>query len=304
MPYVYYTRMSPADALAIRTYLNTVQPVHSEVVSNQLPFPFNIRASLVFWNALYFEEGVFRAASGKSAEWNRGAYLVEGPAHCGMCHTPKTRLGVDDSRHRLQGYTLQGWFAPNITNEARRGLGRWSVDDIVTYLRTRHNPFAAGAGPMAEEIARSSSRMGENDLKAIAIYLKDQTGQGSETAPPIDPKDPFVTAGAAIYADECAACHKMDGSGVPALIPALRGSAAAQSADPTSLLRVVLRGGQSVATDRAPTGPAMPAYAWQLGDDQVAAVITYVRNAWGNVAPTVRPGDVKSARAQLMERND
>ena len=179
MPYPYYTKLSESDALAIRAYLNTVTPVRNAVVSNKLPFPFDIREGMAAWNALYFRSGEFKPDPTKSAEWNRGAYLVEGLGHCGACHTPKTRLGGDDRAHALQGYALQGWFAPNITNDSERGLGGWSVDDIVAYLKTGHNAVTASTGIMGEEIALSSSQMTDADLTAIATYLKDLPGQTS-----------------------------------------------------------------------------------------------------------------------------
>jgi len=131
MPYTYFTKVTRDDALAIRAYLNTVPAVHAVVKSNQLPFPFNVRGSLAGWDALFFKPGVYRPVDGKSAEWNRGAYLAEGLVHCGMCHTPKNTLGGDKAAEKLQGYALQGWFAPNITNDKRVGLGGWSVEDIA-----------------------------------------------------------------------------------------------------------------------------------------------------------------------------
>jgi mono/diheme cytochrome c family protein len=304
MPYPYLTRLSDDDVMSIRAFLNTVPAVRNSVDANQLPFPFSIRASLRVWNALYFRDGRFAPVADKPADWNRGAYLVEGPAHCGACHTPKTLLGGDRSGRALQGFSLQGWFAPNITNDQRRGLGTWSIDDVVAYLATGHNRTSAASGPMGEEVALSSSQMTTADLRAIATYLKDQPGQDGDVARPVDPTDRTMTVGAAIYTDVCAACHRMDGSGVPGLLPMLRGSPAVQSAEPTSLLRLVLRGAQSVATAASPTGPAMPAFAWQLDDDEVAAVTTFVRNAWGNAAPAVTPDDAKTARAQLAARSD
>ena len=135
------------------------------------------------WDALYFEKGEFKPDAAKSAAWNRGAFLVEGPGHCGACHTPKTLLGGDEKSQAFQGYQIQGWFAPDITNDERRGLGGWSVDDIVAYLRSGHNRIAAATGPMAEEVALSSSRMTEADLAAIATYLKDQPARTDAVAP-------------------------------------------------------------------------------------------------------------------------
>src|SRR5690348_16021922 len=119
---------------------------------------------MIIWNWLFFDEGTFKPVAGKSDQWNRGAYLVEGPMHCGMCHTPKNILGGDRTSRRLTGYSLQGWFAPDITSDERRGLGKWSVQDIVTYLKTGHNRFSAASGPMGEEIVHSSSQIHDSDL--------------------------------------------------------------------------------------------------------------------------------------------
>ena len=182
MPYPYYTKVTERDALAIRAYLNTVRPVRNAVVSNKLPFPFDVREEMTVWNSLYFKGGEFKPDPAKSAEWNRGAYLVEGLGHCGACHTPKSTLGGDDQAHALQGYALQGWFAPNITNDSERGLGGWSVADIVSYLKAGHNAVTAATGIMAEEISLSSSHMTDADLRAIATYLKDLPGQTSVVA--------------------------------------------------------------------------------------------------------------------------
>ncbi len=304
MPYTYYTHVTRADALAIRAYLASVEPVRHPVVSNQLPFPMDVRASLGAWNDLYFRQGEFKPVIGKSDEWNRGAYLVTGLEHCGMCHTPKNLAGADEDGRALQGYAVQGWFAPNITNDARRGLGSWSVADIAQYLKTGHNRVAAASGPMAEEVAVSSSNGTDADLRAIAVFLKDQPGQGGEAARPADAGQPAMKAGAAIYADACSACHTPGGAGVPGLFPTLAGAPGVQSTDAASVVRVILRGARSVATAGAPTGPAMPSFGWQLDDAQVAAVATFVRNAWGNAAPAVSEGDVAAARKSLAARTE
>jgi mono/diheme cytochrome c family protein len=298
MPYPYYTHMSAADVRSIWAYLRTLPPVHNPVVSNQLPFPFRIRASMWFWNLLYFKPGEFHPHPERSAVWNRGAYLTEGPAHCGACHTPKTFLGGDKSGHALQGYSLQGWFAPNITNDDARGLSGWSERDIVEYLKRGHNRFAGASGPMGEEVADSSSKMNAADLEAIATYLKNQ-GPQEARAQPVREDDPAMKAGAAIYQDLCSACHKRDGTGVPYLIPSLVDSPAVAGRDATTLLQVVLRGAQSVSTKDEPTGPAMPAYGWQLTDAQIAAVTTYVRNTWRHAAGAVTQGEVRNARKTL-----
>jgi mono/diheme cytochrome c family protein len=302
MPYTYYTKLTRDDALAIRAYLNSIPAVHNAVKSNQLPFPFSLRWILAVWDELYFRPQTFQSDPHKSAQWNRGAYLAEGPAHCGMCHTPKNFLGADDNGERLQGYNLQGWFAPNITNDSRRGLGSWSVEDIAAYLKTGHNKITTTTGLMSETLNLSTSHMRDDDLKAIAVYLKDQPGKNEK--PNATPDQSVMKVGAQIYADECSGCHKPDGSGIAALFPALKGSPAVQQTDPTSLLRVVLRGAEAAGTDKAPTASSMPQFSWILTDDQVAAVVTYIRNTWGNSAPPVRAGDVHKARQAFAERSD
>lgn len=309
MPYTYYTRVTRDDALAIRAYLNTVSAVRNPVKSDQLPFPLDMRVSIAVWDKLFFEPGPFEPDQSKSAQWKRGAYLTEGLGHCGMCHTPKNALGADDSGKALQGYALQGWFAPNITNDPRRGLGSWSVDQIASYLKTGHNSTAAGNGLMAETINLSTSQMSDDDLKAIATYLKDRPGDrngqpGEPQNTPAAPDQAKMKIGAQIYADECSGCHKGDGKGTPGLFPALNDTPAVQQTDPTTLVHIVLRGGLSVGTQEAPTAAAMPAFAWVLDDDQVAALLTYIRNAWGNAAPAVSASAVGKERAALVERSD
>lgn len=303
MPYTYYTRLTRADALAIRAYLNTIPAVRNPVNPNQLPFPFDVRASLIGWDTLFFTPGTFQPNPNKSAEWNRGAYLAEGLAHCGLCHTPKNVLGGDKTGEFLRGYALQGWFAPDITNDPRRGLGGWSVDDIATYLKTGHNGTSAATGLMAEVVTRSTSQMTDADLKAIATYVKDQAGDKENQAAD-KPDQTVMKIGAAIYADECAGCHAANGQGASGLFPSLSGASVVQQADPTSLLHVVLRGARSAATDGAPTGAAMPQFDWILTDAQAAAVLTYIRNAWGNAAAPVGTGEVHAIRHALIERND
>lgn len=295
MPFPYFARMSAGDVHAIFAYLRTVQPVHHRVVSDQLPFPFSLRATMIFWDWLYFRPGPWRAHPDRSASWNRGSYIVTGPGHCGACHTPKSFLGGDEKAHALQGYALQGWFAPDLTGDAAHGLAAWSTQDIVAYLQTGHNRFEAASGPMAEEVRDSSSNMTPQDLLAIATYLKGQTSTPAVPAP-LAANDPTMVAGAAIYTDICAGCHKSDGRGVPYLIPDLAGSGAVASRDPTTILRVILHGAASVATRGEPTGPQMPSYAWQLDDAQVAAVATYVRNSWGHDAGAVSVSAAHAAR--------
>jgi mono/diheme cytochrome c family protein len=228
---------------------------------------------------------------------------VQGPAHCGACHTPKSFLGGDKTGEYLRGANLQGWFAPDITNDARTGLGRWSAGDITAYLKTGHNRMTAATGPMAEMIADSTSQMTDSDLAAIAAYLKSLPGR-EDNPTPVGANDPFMVAGQAIYRDQCSACHALDGKGVPQLFPSLVDSSLVRSSDPATLIRVVLRGARSVATAAEPTAPGMPSFGWQLDDAQVAAVLTYIRNAGDAAAAPVSADDVSRARSALRGRTD
>jgi cbb3-type cytochrome c oxidase subunit III len=299
MPFPYYSRMSREDVKDIRAYLNTVEPVQNAVRVNRLPFPLNLRASMIVWDALYFTPGEFHPDASKSKEWNRGAYLVQGPGHCGACHTPKTFLGGDKAE-ALQGYVLQGWTAPDITS-GEGPLRDWSVGDIATYLRTGHNKSAAATGLMGEVVDLSTSKLTDADVSAIANYLKEVLGPSQESTS--SPDKDVITAGAAIYQDLCSACHRQDGKGVPDMFPNLAEAATVKAKDPTTVLRVILQGAQTVSTDREPTGPAMPAFGWQLNDAQIAAVATYVRDHFGK-APAVSESEVQKARTAEAVRTN
>jgi mono/diheme cytochrome c family protein len=304
MPFNAYTKMSRGEVLAIRAFLNTVPAVRNSVVANELPFPYSVRAVMGVWDGLYFNQGEYQPDPQKSAEWNRGAYLVSGPGHCGACHTPKSSLGGDEKGRLLEGSPLQGWFAPNITGDGPRGLGQWSVEDIVSYLKSGHNRMSAATGPMAEVVALSTSKMTVADLRAMAFYLKAVPGPHSSKDAPLNADSPMMRAGSAIYHDECSACHGLEGRGAPLLFPSLTDSSLVRAQDPATLVRIVLRGARSVATAAEPTGPGMPAYGWQLDDTQVAAVLTYVRNSWGSAAPAVAAETVTNSRAELASRPD
>jgi mono/diheme cytochrome c family protein len=303
MPYTAYTKLSRDDVLAIRAYLNTVTPVRNAVVANTLPFPFNIRTSMRVWNALYFNQGDYKPDTRKSADWNRGAFLVDGPAHCGACHTPKTLLGGDKADQYLRGAYLQGWSAPDITGDTRVGVGTWSAEDLVAYLKGGHNRVSAATGPMAEVVSLSTQHMTDPDLNAIATYLKSLSGR--QDGPQALPKeDPAMVAGAAIYRDQCSACHALDGKGVAGLFPSIADSSMVKSDDPTTSIRIVLRGARSVGTRTQPTAAGMPSYGRQLDDAQIAAVLTYMRNGWGAAAAPVGAADVARVRSDTALRPD
>lgn len=295
MPYPFFTHVTRTDLLAIRAYLATLEPVSEKVETNRLPFPFDIRASVAVWNALNFSAGEFSADPGRSAEWNRGAYLVNGLGHCGACHTPKNLMGGDKNSRPLAGGVLEGWYATPLDDDRRTGLGAWNIADIVSYLKTGWGGGQAASGPMALVVENSTSQMSDADLHAISVYLKDVVAPPS-TVTPLDQASAPMRAGRALYLASCAACHTGAGDGVAGIAPKLAGSAVVQAAATDTLLDVVLNGVQAVATDAAPTAPAMPAFGWQLSDDQIAALLTYIRNDWGNAASAVSASDVRAKR--------
>jgi mono/diheme cytochrome c family protein len=300
MPYPFFTHVSRADLLAIRAYLATLEAASDAIVTNRLPLPFSIRSSMIVWNGLNFSPGEFRADPGRSAEWNRGAYLVNGLGHCGACHTPKNLLGGDKSSRPLAGGVLQGDYATPLNNDVRTGLGAWRIEDIVSYLKTGWGGGQAASGTMALVVADSTSQLADGDLRAMAVYLKDVVAPASAAAP-LDKDSAEMRAGKALYGANCSACHTASGEGVAGLAPTLAHSAIVQAAATDTLLDVVLNGAQAVATDAAPTAPAMPAFGWQLSDEQIAQVLTYIRNDWGNAASAVAASDVAGLRARYAD---
>lgn len=296
MPYPSYARMSDGDIAALWGYLKTVKPVNNQVNVNQLRFPFNLRFAMRGWNMLFFAPAPYANNPAKSAAWNRGAYLVSGAGHCGACHTPKNAFGADKAT-ALTGAALQGWFAPDLTSDTSAGLGSWSQADIVEYLQTGRNNRSLASGPMAEAVENSTSKMTDADLRAIAVYLKDlpaSRGNGGG-ATGIEAQ---MKSGAALYDISCAACHDRNGKG-SLIFPPLAGNPTVRQVRADSIVRMVLAGGKGAATAKAPTGPGMPSFAWRLNDNQVADILTYVRNNWGNRAPAVSPETAGRIRSSL-----
>lgn len=296
-PYAFYTRITREDSDAMYAWLRSIPPVRNTVDRDTLPFPLNIRTVMRGWNAVFFEAGRFQPVPGRSEEWNRGAYLVTGLGHCGACHTPVNVLGASRASEAMAGQPLQGWFVPNISANEYVGIGAWGVEDIVQYLRTGATTWTRASGPMAEVVEFSTSRMTDADLRAIAVYLKDQPARGVATAPPPRSAEiPRMRAGAALFTDNCAACHRGDGQGVERLIPALAGNQIVLQRGAETLARVVVSGVRAMATDADPTAPGMSSFGWRLNDTQVADVLTYARNAWGNAAPAVEAETVRGLR--------
>jgi mono/diheme cytochrome c family protein len=297
MPYPYTTRVTRADSDAILAFLKTVPPVNEPQPRNSLSFPFSIRSLVHGWNLLFFRKGEFAPDASKSAEWNRGAYLVTGLGHCGACHTPKNSLSADDAGRALHGGTLDAWVAPDLTPNAHTGLGTWSVEDIVEYLKTGRNAHGNAGGSMAEVVSFSTSLLEEADLRAIATYLKDAPASPEPAARGTD--EGIMKRGAAVFSDGCTSCHMEEGVGQPRFFPPLHGNAVVQQDDPTGVLHIILAGDRTAPTATRPTPLSMPAFAWKLTDQQVADVATYVRNSWGNHASTVTAEQAEAMRRTL-----
>jgi mono/diheme cytochrome c family protein len=293
-PYPHFTKVIRDDVFAIRAYLNTLSPVNNTPAANELYWPLNYRALMRLWNFAFFRPGIFEPDQNKSAEWNRGGYLVEGLGHCGACHPPKNVLGAEQQNARYTGSRVDGWFAPRLDGAERGGLKSWSVDDIAEYLGTGRNAHSHAGGPMAQVVLNSTSRLSDADARAIAVYLKD-IKVGSPEVATTPPDQARMANGEKLYKGSCVACHELDGSGAPRIYPPLPGNANLQSADPLSTLRIVLDGAETITTKRAPNTGSMPGYA-KMSDQEVADVVTYIRNAWGNAAPAVTAADVAKAR--------
>ena len=293
-PYPHFTKMIRGDVLAIRAYLGTLPPVRNTPPPPQLLWPLNYRVLMRAWNVAFFRPGIFEPDQSKSAEWNRGGYLVEGAAHCGACHTPKNFLGAEKRGQKYGGGPVDGWFAPRLDGADRSGLKSWSADDVAEYLQSGRNGKSHASGPMAEVVLNSTSRLSDADVRAIAVYLKDlPPGMPEPTVTP--PPAAQMADGEKLYKAACIACHEADGSGAPRIYPPLPGSANLQSADPASTLRIILDGAETIRTPRAPNTGSMPPYA-KWSDQQIADVTNYIRNAWGNAAPAVTPAQVAKAR--------
>lgn len=304
MPYPSFARMSDGDVAALYAYF--MQGVAARAVPNQaegIRWPLSSRWPLAIWRVLFAPKS--GAAPGRMAGdplAARGAYLVEGPGHCGACHTPrgwalqeKALTPSPDNAYLAGGTVVGGWDVPSLRNTQYGGLGRWSETEIVDFLRDGRTDRAAAFGGMTEVISWSTHHLHDADLRAIAHYLK--TIPVTEKAPPKAVEAAPQPAGEKLYADHCAACHGSEGNGIARMFPPLRENPAILGKTSASLIKIILEGGLLPPTNTAPSAVAMPAFRTILTDRQVADVANYVRTAWGNGgAPTVKPDRVSRMR--------
>lgn len=308
-PYTSYHLMSDADALAIRAFLQTLPPVPAPTPANQLSFPFSQRPLLRFWKILFMPRRGFEPDAGKPADWNRGAYLVTALGHCGECHTPRNLLYGLRNGQALSGETIQGWTAWNITSDPHHGIGGWSADDLVSYMRYGYAPGrGAAGGPMKEAVDLSLSKLTPQDLAAIATYLK--TARASARGPVAGAMPPSLSGstmtgppsgdrgdayGRRIFEGACASCHAWNGQGQQTPIAALAGLPSVADPKAVNVIQTVLRG----SSVTAPQGRAfMPGFGAAYSNQEIAAVANYVVAHFGGVAGQATPKDVATARAQ------
>ncbi|CRM95984.1 Gluconate 2-dehydrogenase cytochrome c subunit precursor [Pseudomonas sp. 22 E 5] len=316
MPYPSYARVSDSDMQALYAYfMKGVEPVAQENKDSDIPWPLSMRWPLAAWRWMFAPSVEEHQVQAADPVISRGAYLVEGLGHCGACHTPRAltmqekALGATDGNAFLSGSApLEGWIAKSLRGDHKDGLGSWSEEQLVQFLKTGRSDRSAVFGGMSDVVVHSMQYMSENDLTAIARYLK--------SLPAVDPKDQphqydkqaaealwkgdDSQRGASVYIDNCAACHRTDGHGYTRVFPALAGNPVLQTADATSLINIVLNGGTLPATHAAPSTFTMPAFAWRLSDQEVADVVSFIRGSWGNQGAPVKASDVKDLRHNDM----
>lgn len=302
-PYPNFTRITRADSDALYAYLRSLPPATTPNTPHRLRFPYNTQAALAVWRALSFTPSTFVPAANQSAEWNRGAYLVEGLGHCIACHGARNLLGATEEKHGLSGGRIpaENWYAPSLASKREASVADWATADVVALLKNGTAAGASVSGPMADVVFRSTQHLSEADLTAMAMYLKklpDTTpgtggadGADGAANAPVRRDAGTMERGARIYDQRCAYCHGDAGQGVRGAFPPLAGNRAVQLATPLNLIQVVRRGGFLPSTAGNPRPHGMPPFGQVLDDNEIAAVLTYVRGSWGNDAPPVTQRD-------------
>ncbi|MGR8979321.1 MAG: c-type cytochrome [Gammaproteobacteria bacterium] len=320
MPYPSFAAITDEDIRALYDYfMNEVPPVSRKPPETKLPFPFNMRFSLFFWDAAFVKHERFKPRSDRDAEWNRGAYLVRTLGHCGACHTPRglafqEKAYSESSPLYLSGSVVDNWYAANLRGDPAAGLGRWPEDDVAGFLKTGHGDGIAAFGSMAEVIENSTQYLSDNDINAIARYLKSLPAHGEKSS--YQPDKPAVAVrlaamvtgaveqpGAGLYQAFCAKCHQVTGIGKPGKFPRLAGNSLVLSENPTSLIRLLLEGGETARTITGPEPQRMPSFAKKFTNRQIAEVLSFIRNSWGNLASPVTKREVSLLRSQLRGKH-
>jgi len=299
-PFTSYTKVTRADTDAIFAYLKSLPAVRRAAIPDSLRWPYRMRSLMTAWRTLYFDEGEYKTDPARSAAWNRGAYLVQGLGHCNECHARRNSFGAMVTDPFLAGgiVPVQNWYAPDLSMGTHGGLAGWTETDVVALLKTGRSSKGVAVGPMAEVVLRSTQHLTDADLAAMATYLK--------SLPDRDPPPQRESAanarelamnGQKVYTDRCAGCHAADGRGKGDAYPALDGNGSVTEPTGINAIRTVLSGGFSPATAGNPRPYSMPPFSQTLSDDDAAAVVTYIRQAWSNKAPSVSPNDVRAYRS-------
>lgn len=300
-PYTAYSKMRDADVLAIKAYLFTLMPVRSTDKENELRFPFDQRRLVRLWNILFAHGRPFEPDQARTPMWNRGAYLVTAVAHCGECHTPRNFLyGL--SGRALAGETVQGWTAWNITADPDHGIGRWSVADLMGYMRDGYAPGrAVASGPMKEAVDYSLRQLTNEDRQAIASYLRTVNPVKSGPVPVMQisahadaaAEEHENALGVQIFAGACANCHGFDGRGAQSPAASLLGRRSVADPHGQNVVQTVLAGGSV----RSPHGEAfMPSFGVAYSNAEIAATSNYVVSHFGGQRASLDAGDVAKAR--------
>jgi mono/diheme cytochrome c family protein len=307
MPFASYTKVTRADSDAIYAYLKSIAPVRQPNRPHDLRFPYSNRSLIIGWRTLFFTEGEYKPDPSKSADWNRGAYLVEGLGHCGMCHTAINALGGSSESQAFEGglIPMQNWYAPSLTSNKEAGLGDWSIQEISDLLLTGTSSRGAVYGPMAEVVYNSLQYLSDDDTRAMAVYLK-SLAQGTSPEKPSTPlpsaeSSLLLSLGKTIYDRQCALCHAAVGQGMPPDYPPLAGNPSIQMSSAVNAIRMVLNGGYPPGTAGNPRPYGMPPFAQRLSDDEVAAVVTYIRTSWGNRGEPVSARQANELRSATLD---
>lgn len=309
-PYEHTSRLSREDSDALYLWLRTLAPVTQSPPPHQLPWPLGSQAALALWRTAFFEPQAPEPPAGRSAEFVRGAYLVEGLGHCAACHAPRNALGASAGVSVLSGAAMPGgaWYAPSLVDDRETALASTPLAEVVRLLQTGHHAQASASGPMAEVVQQGLQHLPHSDLLAMATYLRERTLQA--TPAPARPEAPAAKArwaeqGQRLYARHCADCHGTQGQGVPGIYPALSGRTAVALHDTRNLVQWVLHGGYGVATAGHPRPFGMPPYLLTLTDADIAAVLTHVRQGLPQPGPRlaeVTPLQVLRLRTEQAQR--